>query len=263
MSNVVTYGSNFTADTDRTPSENLWKTMPKDLITDPSKGVYFFKDTFPSAAANTAASWLGDLQVYTGSTAGSTITDANIVGGGVKLETTTDNEGAAIAGLPAFKIAIGQGRLWFEARISQLNITDSKFNTFCGLHDTGAVAATLPLTTSDAMDDANFVGFQRVFADGDALDTTYKADSVTQVTVGADAIVTEADTYVKVGMYFDGSVLYFYKNGVRLADSKTIPSAAGTDFPNDVALAPIIAIMAGHGDTCSANVDWIRCAQEA
>lgn len=263
MSTVTTYGSNLTADTDRFPSENLWKTMPQDLVTNPTKGNYLFRDQFSTIANNVAAVWHNDLQYYTGATAGSDIIIGTFQGGGVELETTTDNEGAALAGAANYKIALGQGRLWFEARIKQLNITDSKFNVFCGLHAAGAVAATLPLTTSDAMNDSNFVGFQRVFADGDALDTTYKADGVTQVTVGADAITTVADTFVKVGMYFDGSVLYFYKDGIKLADSKTIPSAAGTDFPNDVNLGPILAIMAGHGDTCSVSIDWIRVAQEA
>lgn len=263
MNGIVSYGSNFTADTGREPSANIWKNMPTGLMTDPSKGQYIFKDVFPTVANNIAAAWYGsDLQVYTGATAGSDITDAATLGGAVKLESTTDDQGCAIRTPAQFQIDIGQGRLWFEARIKQVNITDSKFNMFCGLVETGAVAATLPLTTSDAVSDNNLVGFQRVFVDGDALDTTYKADSVTQVTVGTDAITTVADTYVKVGMYFDGSVLYFYKDGVRLADSKTIPTADGTDFPNDVRLGFVFAVMMGHGDTGSATIDWFRVAQE-
>lgn len=261
---ITKYGSSFTADTRRGPSKSLWRgCRTLDFIQNPEAGVYQFYDHFPLVAANTAATSYGDLQAYTGATAGSDITDAGIVGGGVKLESTTDDQGAAIRGLPAFKIALGQGRLWFEARFKQVNITDSKFNLFCGLIETGSVAATLPLTTSDAMADKNFVGFQRVFADGDALDSTYKADGVTQVTVGADAITTVADEFVKVGMFFDGTDLHFYKNGIRLADKKTIPSAAGTDFPNDAVLGICFGIMLGHGDTASATIDWIACAQES
>lgn len=254
------------ADTSTGPSPALWANCPiEDFLTDPSKGVYLWDDFHgPLLANNQASTPYGQFQAYTSSTSGSDIVNCSTTacGGAVTLETTTDNEGVAIRSQPAFKIDLDQGKLWFEARIKQVNITDSKYNVFCGLIEAGTVSTSIPLTTSDAVSDNNLVGFQRVFADGDKLDTTYKADSVTQVTVGADAITTVADTWVKVGMYFDGEALYFYKNGVVLSDHKHIPTGDGTDFPNDVALGFVFAIMAGHGDDCSASIDWIRIAQE-
>jgi len=246
------------------PSPAIWSNCPVDmLLARPDKGIYFFDDFNGGniLTNNQAETALGRFRAYTGATAGSDITDAGIVGGGIKLNSTTDNEGVAIRTLPCFKIAAGEGPLWFEARLKFNTITDSRQNAFVGLATGTAVSTSFPITTSDAMADSNFVGFQKVFADGDALDSTYKADGVTQVTVGTDAVTLVADTFVKVGMYFDGSRLYFYKDGARLSDSKAITGTAGTDFPSDTVLGIVIGLMLGHGDDAILTLDWVGCAQ--
>ena len=47
-----------------------------------------------------------------------------------------------------------------------------------------------------------------------------------------------------------------------LPDTKAIPSAAGTDFPNDVRLGWCVAVQNATGTTPgSTDLDWIRCAQ--
>lgn len=264
----ATYGPN--PDTHTGPSPALWKNCKFGALSaDQNEGFGFFEDflggNFAQAAnvAETATTVGPNFRAYTGATAGSDIiADATAVGGHVTFECTTDNEGVAIRSAPCYRIAAGQGRLWFECRIKRLNVTDSKYNIFAGLMENVAVSTSVPITTSDAMADKNFVGFQGVFADGDQFDTTYKADGVTQVTVGADAVAVVADTYVKIGMYFDGSRLYFYKNGVQLADSKAISGTAGTDFPSDINLGVCIGMMAGDGADFSMNLDWVKVFQE-
>lgn len=246
------------------PSPAIWGNLPiEELVAHPDKGIYFHDDFTGGVLLtnNQAESNLNGWRAYTGTTSGSDITDAGIVGGGIKLNSTTDNEGVAIRKLPCFKLALGQGRFALEARVKFNTITDSRQNAFFGLAAGTTLSTSFPITTSDAMADSNFVGFQKVFADGDALDTTYKADGVTAVTVKADAVTLVADTFVKLGMYFDGTKLYFYADGARLADYKTLPSTDGDDFPNDVVLGPVLALMLGHGDDAILTVDWIRGAQ--
>ena len=117
------------------------------------------------------------------------------------------------------------------------------------------------VAATDAMADDNWVGFQRVVADGDMFDTTYKANTVTQVVVKADAITNVADTFVKLGMYFDGTRLYFYKNGLVLPDSKAITTVLGTDFPSDVNLGACVGLFSGDGSDATMTLDWVRAAQ--
>jgi hypothetical protein len=129
-----------------------------------------------------------------------------------------------------------------------------------------ALTATSPITALGAIADINIVGFHRLEGDGDMFDTVYKADGVAQVTVQADAITLAADTWVKVGIVFNplNNELSFYRNGVKLSGTKIIPSVAGTDFPNDVRLGLVIALLNATGTTPgSSEIDWWRAAQLA
>jgi hypothetical protein len=99
------------------------------------------------------------------------------------------------------------------------------------------------------------------------LDTTYKADGVAVVNVKEGAIALVADTWVKVGMVFNrrgDNVLRFYKNGIELPDTKAIPSAAGTDFPNDARMGWVLGVTntTAPAATEFISIDWIRVAQK-
>jgi len=71
---------------------------------------------------------------------------------------------------------------------------------------------------------------------------------------------------VKLGMIFDpkNNQLSFWRNGVKLANTYTVVAAAGTDFPNDVRLGLVVAVLnATASSPGSAEIDWWRCAQLA
>jgi len=133
-----------------------------------------------------------------------------------------------------------------------------------GLREDTAITNGVPIATAGTIADENLVGFHALEGDGDQFDTIYKANGVTQVTVKADAITLVADTYVKLGMHYNdrNRILTFFKDGVALDDTKTIPSAAGTDFPNDVDLCMTFVTMMAAGSTPGYPViDWWGCAQ--
>jgi hypothetical protein len=77
-------------------------------------------------------------------------------------------------------------------------------------------------------------------------------------TVDADAATIEADTFTKIGMYCDGTTVWFYQNGVR----GTGIALATADFPDDIEMAFYMALMLGHGDLASIEIDWVAIAQE-
>ncbi len=197
--------------------------------------------------------------------ASSTIVVDAAVGGGLTLGLTDDNQATSITTKQTpFQIESAKGSLWFEARIKTSTITTAQQAFFIGLMDNIPQSATVPLDAGGALEDtSNVVGFHKPEANTTAFDTTYKANGVTAVEVNSDVGTLAVGTYIKLGMKFDTSnnLLTFYINGIKQAASKTIPASAGTDFPADVTLAPIIAILAATADTETLTVDWIKCFQ--
>ena len=281
VKSVFYRGNLGSARTDRAPSPNIWGDCPwLDIVEGKTAGVAFFDDflAIPKTPATTEGNWSQYAQF---SSTGGTITAGTGQGGEAVFGSDGDDEGASIRTLATpFKITRALKKLWFEARVKSSTITDTKHGFFLGLMADAALTATVPLTAAGALADTNLVGFHRLEGDGDAIDTVYKADGVTAVTVGADAVTIAADTYVKLGMVFETQypdpfvhsvdpattanthLLTFYANNLRLASYKQIPSAAGTDFPNDVGLGLVFAVLNATATTPgTSTIDWWRAAQ--
>jgi len=265
--NVTQYTGSSIADTSRCPSPSIWADCPSVEIDSGIKsGVHLFDDFVKSPKIVAGADGnSGDWVAFASTNA--TGVDGADWGGSLEVTGTTDNEGIGIrTGSAPFKIARAQGKFWFEARVKTSTIADTKHGIFVGLKQSGAITAISPITATGTIADINIVGFHRLEGDGDYFDTVYKADGVTQVTVGSDAVAVVADTWVKLGMVFNPSnnVLTFYNNGVKLDDSYTVVAAEGTDFPNDVLLGPIMSIVLATGTSPgSSSIDWVRAAQLA
>ena len=202
--------------------------------------------------------------------AGSTITYDALAngGGGLVLSETSSGEGVVLRSAQSpFQISANKGTLWFEARVKPLLVATNEMGFLIGFIDSTAASATSPITMSTgALADENLVGFHKPIANTTAYDTSYKADGVTAVEVNSDVGLLVAATYVKLGMKFSprrGNVLEFFINGVKQANTKTIPNATGTDFPADVALGWAIAMFVGSVESDNTlTIDWVRVAQE-
>lgn len=211
----------------------------------------------------------GDLAMFS-STGGTAVGDTTEVGGGLTIGSDGDNEGVGIRTVVCpFKIILTGGDLWFEARVLTSTITDTKHGIFLGLLENVALTATVPIAAAGTLSDNNLVGFHRLEGDGDYFDAVYKADGVTQVTVQADAALIAASTYTNLGLKFvptrnikkGAGYLYWYQDGVVVA-SKLIPSAAGTDFPNDVNLGFAFAVLNATATTPgTSTIKHVRIAQ--
>lgn len=268
MLNPVTYRQNFSAHTKRQPSPNIWHDCPALEFMLEGTG-YFWHEDFAgfrtSANINAAeAYWARGLKAF-GSDGGA-IADADIQGGGITLSSDGDNEGVSLGMMvPVVQLSRTHGKLWFEIRLKTSTIADTKHGWFAGLIDSAALSATVPIAAAGTLADENFVGFHRLEGDGDKVDTVYKADGVTQVTVEADFATLVADTWIKLGFSFDaadGNKLTFYVDGVPSATTYTMASAAGTDFPNDVRLGFVFALLNATATTPgNTTLDWVRLAQ--
>ena len=267
MTNQLGYASR--ADTNRNPSPSIWGNCPIDAInsghTDGfGKRWNFMDGPIVGSAVSDDFTYGNGVKVYTST--GGAIAAGDEIGGTVALSSDGDDEGAAMQqqNFP-FQISNSHGDLWFEARIKTSTIADTKHSIFLGLCETVTLSATVPIAAAGTLTDNNFVGFHRLEADGDYFNTVYKANGITEVLVKQDAALLVADTYIKLGFYHDASAkkLTFYDDGNALADTKSIPSAAGTDFPNDVRLGWVLAVLNATATTPgSTEIDWIQVYQK-
>lgn len=256
-----------TADATRTPSAGLWHQVDADTA---RRGMWceYWNDFdinpgIATAVPTTVGPYFGGLAF---TSTGGTFTRVDTEGGVVDVGSDGDNEGGNFSqGTEPFKIIQDAGELVFECRFKTSTIADTKHGIFIGLMEAHTQTATVPIAADGTIADSNYVGLMRLEADGDKLDTFYRANGITEVTVKADAITLVADTWIKVGMTFNrggDNELRFYQNGIELVDTKAIPSAAGTDFPNDVRMGVAYAVINATGSTPgTTELDWIRCAQ--
>lgn len=250
-------------DTTDAYSAGIWSDCPLTAISEGEQVGNLFEfdfDTMPKTPATTEGNF-GLFSQF--SDTGGTIAVPATGFRGWDIGSDGDNEGCSIRSRAcSFQIdRTAAKKLWFEVAIKTSTIADTKHNILVGLIEDVAFTATTPITAAGAIADVNMVGFRRTeaAAGGALLDTVYRANGVTAVTVKAGAITLVADTYVKLGMVFEPGIdpqiqdpgltnvgkynLTFYKNGVRLADYKNIPTAQGTDFPNDVRMCPFFAVL--------------------
>jgi len=268
--NTIIHRQNGTSNTDRKPSPAIWGDCPWRDINDPRSLVDGYARRWDFATFRTAtnvnaaeAYWADGLKCF--GSDGAAIAALDAQGGGITLSSDGDNEGVSLGQMVyPFQISRSTKKLWFECRLKTSTIADTKHGFFVGLIDSSALSATVPIASAGTLADENFVGWHRLEGDGDKVDAVYKADGVTQVTVEADAVTLAADTWVKLGMKWDPEDSYklkFYADNL-LIDSYTMASADGTDFPNDVRLGFVFALLNATASTPgSTSLAWAQIAQ--
>jgi len=256
------YSDGLGVNTQATPSPLLWSKVDASLER-PNAWIHDYQDfrNLP-ATLNTTADVFGPCEAY--ASAGATFLTLDEDGGPRQIVEATDDEGFAIRmGSQPFKIIQGHGELVFECRVKKQEVALAS-NLFVGLIEAVIPSVTVPLTAAGAITDNNYVGYVSLEADPDAIIDEYQANGIAGVNTNS-SIALVADTYIKLGFVFnrDGdNKLWFYTNGQKQATSKAIPSAAGTDFPNDVRMGWIVAAIGGAASSVNVTADWIRVAQE-
>lgn len=262
-------------------SGSIWGDCPVTALRDKQVSGAFWEKNFNtvpggSAAIPTTEGMFGDIALFS-STGGTCVNDTTEVGGGLAMGSDGDNEGAGIrSGGAPFKIILTGGDFWAEWRMLTSTIADAKHNIWSGLMADTAITATVPITAAGALADTGLVGFQRpetakagAGTGGATLNAMYKASGVTAVTVQADAGTLVAATYTNLGLKFipkrnvgkGAGYLLWFQDGVQVA-SKLIPSAAGTDFPNNVPLGFVFSVLNSTGTTPgTSTIKHVRMAQ--
>ena len=245
------------------PTAALWEAVPiAELKVNPFFGSlldtdFTHGDGMPNSSYTSAT--------YAAVAEGKTETEHIVLGPGVTGElrffTTTDHQIAA--GQWNVPITVSGGNPWaFEARIKQSLLTDTLANYFLGL---GINLLTLEDALSDAgaITDGGALGFQLKEADGNAIDFIYDETSQTQNEHDDNYFVPVADTYNTVGMYFNGTTIQGYVDGVSLGTAISAVDIAAADFPTAAVLFPTFYLKAANAADFTVTLDWIRVAQVA
>lgn len=258
----------------RGPSPLLWDDCPVlDYELNPQLGSHFFDDLHSGidCAANKSVSAAAALGT-TGNFAAFTLTGASLttkatdIGGVVDLTITTDEDADGRIAYPKnietagmFKFVSGK-KFWMEARVKVDNVTDAKQNLFLGFMEEARMATgELIAVAGGATADVDYVCFRQDEADGDAWQTHHNITSGGHTTVSATAGVITINTFTKLGMYCDGVRVYFFIDGVQLADSVLLTA---TNFPVNEEMGFYFGIVAASADTIVSSIDWVRIAQE-
>jgi len=203
----------------------------------PDYSVYF--NDFLNTADYAAADWT-ITTVETGTATEAIAADE--LNGGLKLTNGTADDDSDSLQLNQENWALGAGkRMWMEVRLKISDATQSDF--FVGLN----ITDTTPLVTSDR------VGFQK--DDGStAILAKSEKDSTETSTDSLQVVV--ADTYVKLGMYWDGmSAVAFFVN-------RNIVATHTTNNPDNENLAVTVHLQNGEAAAKNATIDYIYVCQE-
>jgi hypothetical protein len=248
------------------PSSAIWDRFnPLEFVQDPSMGFYHHEsfNMFPAPLTNTTLS-IGNWRSFLSD--GATIVDSGIANqAGILVTGIDDNEAATLSQLIAgVRITHNSKReVAYETRVKFSTIADTKTGAFFGLFEPLEPTATSHIADAGTMVDKNFIGFHRLETDGDKIDIIYKADGQTQQSF-TDAQTLVADTFVKLGFYFDGrATLRFYLNGVEYETARLDKDdLTAATFPDDVNLAPALVLTknAAGSTPGTTTMHWSRFA---
>jgi len=138
---TIKYAPTLTADTNRGPSNAIWKDCPWGAIFhEPRLGMTFYDDFLVMGNALMSSAYAGQVGQWSAyGYAGAQINDAQKEGGVIKLSSDGDNEGLTLLGsagsfrfVTTSTLALN-GKMWFECRIAKSSIATAHLSAFVGL----------------------------------------------------------------------------------------------------------------------------------
>ena len=262
---------NIGYETNRIPS-GFWANFPYAAAAAGTQNVLLMRDDFETFYADdNRYNLVGDSV---------TIAVAGDTGHVVATVTNTDNNESYLAGgiglTGCCKMTTGGvSRVWWEVRTKVSVITDQ--GVFVGLALPTFVAANMLTddTGETSTTNGSLVGFRVLTADPDGLDAIY-GTAAAAATVYREAEATDslyvpgsstvylqnavADTYVKLGGYFDGAKHFWFVNGMKI-DAAGVAGTA-TNFPDAVNMHICLGVKTGAAVAKSLTTDWWQIGYE-
>lgn len=179
---------------------------------------------------------------------------------------TADNDAVAVQ-LPG-PIVVSGGKPWaVEVEYDLTTVTNADMESLVGLAAVSTLANAMPFADGGALADVDALIFDVKADDGNSVDVSYRANGETAVVHDADVKAPTANTAFSVGLYYDGTDINVYVDGVDTEDPILAADIASiTDiFPAGVTMYPTFAGKADSGvaDGDDLNIRAFRYAQLA
>lgn len=176
---------------------------------------------------------------------------------------TADNEAAEVmwGGCP---ITVSGGAAWaLEARVKASQIANTKGGWFLGLMVMSAAPTGDLIVDAGTLQTEGAIGFQNKEGDGDIIDLVYDTTGQSQNEHDDDYHTLVADTYVVLGLHYNGTTIQGYINGVATGTAISAADIAAADFPAGLVMVPVFCLKNADADDVTVTLDWIRVAQLA
>ena len=267
----------------RMPSPIIWNDCPIGRMdADPAVGKHLFDD-FHSGVIGSSTIVKGQPNGWTAFIESNTASDCEVQAddeGVLFLQSDgTDADVYALTGgenlVGAWKTPTpGQGdikKLWFEARVKVVTITDSDQGCFVGLSQPGeAKDAGGGMTAGGAgMSSIDHIGFAQLSGDCDDFIIAYEEAGAGTAQTSTGVITLVADTWVRVGFKVvtkgQGTYVQFYADGVYLGAATDINlTVANANFPGATDMDILISTVteSGGANADGIYIDWVRAAVE-
>ncbi len=243
------------------PTAAIWNNFDlKSLRDNPFNGSIFETD-YTHGEGHPMNSYIS--ATYSAAAEGKAITEYLKVGtevvGNLDNFATTDNQ--VVEWQVPCPITVSGGSKWaFGVRFKLSSVTDTIGKMALGLMLPQLMSGDI-LTDAGAIIDGGFIGLHWKEADGNAIDFVYDESGQTQNEHDADYIVPVINTYVTFEMYFNGTTIQGYVDGVLTGTAIDASDIAAADFPTAAVLNPTFALKGAAGSDITVTVDWIRAAQ--
>ena len=256
------------------PSPSIWKNCPKGLLRDMGLG-YFVREDFLGGTADVLA--LNEQRPHYGDLSIDADDDTVVAfkagerGGFLDVETDgDDNDAWALFTEPFAEFRLfSEQAVWFEIAVELGDVTMDG-GAFLGFVEESGASRDVVADAAGAIGDFDFVGFQILTGNPDAVDAVHRVSGTAVVVTATDitnnaALGTAAaslvnDTQVKLGFFFNANshVLDYFVNGTRVA-GLTVPAAT---FPVNTLMSAISSLKTGAAAAESAAQDWIQAAHQ-
>lgn len=228
-------GNGYFRDADYSPAlgSSLWASCPLlALLQDPSVGYTYHNDFFDYTAGDWTVTEVGTGSRALGDAAGGALVVTNAAADDDTNQLQKTGE--------AFKFATGKP-CWFEARLKVSDPTQADLLVGLAITDTTLIGGNT--------DGANFR-----LTDGSAALSFVTEKNSTETTTAAVATLV-ANTYVRLGIFFDGAgSVYAYVDGVLVATHTT-------NVCDDEELRISFAHQNGEAVAKVLTIDFVRCCQ--
>lgn len=256
--------------TGRGKSNLIWGSCPEDALRLLHQPGTFMIDDFATYPAD--LSGFDFLANSTGKAEGSDIST-----GGLSLITAgaaNDHAYATFGNGKTGMVSIANGgRVWFEARVKVSAITDVSINVglaLAGANAFQAAGAIVDTTGASATSNGSYIMFRTLAASPSSLDVVYATAGTAASTLqqGSTGLFRDdgttrlqtivADTFVKLGLYFDGTMLWATVDGKLVRETGIRYNA--TNVPDGVSLTPFFGVKTFTTAARTLTIDWVSAA---